>query len=205
MPRWIIFAFLSAGFAAIIPILSKLGLQGIDSTLATGLRAWVMALSLTLLLALLTTGTLSDHLGRRPVLVGALAAEAASMVLLASADGAGALIAARALQGAATGAATSAAGAALLDLEDPRRPGRPALTNSIAPVAGMAAGVLASTLLIRFAPAPTVTVYFMLAALFTAQAVAVTFTTETARPHPGAERHGRAHARSADPDADPRR
>jgi len=51
MPRWIIFAFLSAGFAAIIPILSKLGLQGIDSTLATGLRAWVMALSLTLLLA----------------------------------------------------------------------------------------------------------------------------------------------------------
>lgn len=51
MPRWIIFALLSAGFAAIIPILSKIGLQGIDSTLATGLRAWVMALSLTLLLA----------------------------------------------------------------------------------------------------------------------------------------------------------
>ncbi|WP_406430850.1 MFS transporter [Streptomyces sp. NBC_00631] len=146
------------------------------------------AYSLTLLLALLTTGALSDHLGRRPVLVGALAVEAASMVLLASADGAGALIAARVLQGAATGAATSAAGAALLDLEDPRRPGPPALTNSIAPVAGMAAGVLASTLLIRFAPAPTVTVYIMLAVLFTAQAVAVTFTTETARPHPGALR-----------------
>ncbi|WP_262705314.1 MULTISPECIES: MFS transporter [Streptomyces] len=146
------------------------------------------AYSLTLLLALLTTGALSDHLGRRPVLVGTLLVEAASMVLLASADGAGALIAARILQGAATGAATSAAGAALLDLEDPRRPGRPALTNSIAPVAGMAAGVLASTLLVRFAPAPTVTVYLMLAVLFAAQAVAVTFTTETARPHPGALR-----------------
>jgi transporter family protein len=51
MPRWILFALLSAGFAAIIPILSKFGLQGLDSTLATGLRAWVMALSLTLLLA----------------------------------------------------------------------------------------------------------------------------------------------------------
>ncbi|MFF1594999.1 MFS transporter [Streptomyces sp. NPDC058286] len=146
------------------------------------------AYSLTLLVALLTTGALSDHLGRRPVLVGALVMEAASMVLLASADGAGALIAARVLQGAATGAATSAAGAALLDLEDPRRPGRAALTNSISPVAGMAAGVLAATLLIRFAPAPTVTVYVVLAVLFAAQAVAVTFTAETARPHAGALR-----------------
>ncbi|WP_030673894.1 MFS transporter [Streptomyces cellulosae] len=146
------------------------------------------AYSLTLLLALLTTGALSDHLGRRPVLVSALLLEAASMVLLASADGAGALITARILQGAATGAATSAAGAALLDLHDPLRPGRSALTNSIAPVAGMAAGVLASTLLVRFAPAPTVTVYVLLAVLFAAQAIAVTFTAETARPHAGALR-----------------
>ncbi|MFB7499857.1 MFS transporter [Streptomyces sp. NPDC056161] len=143
------------------------------------------AYSLTLLLALLTTGALSDHLGRRPVLVGALLMEAAAMVLLASAGGAGVLIAARVLQGAATGAATSAAGAALLDLADPRRPDRAALTNTIAPVAGMAAGVLTATLFVRFAPAPTVTVYVVLAVLFAAQAAAVTFTTETAHPHPG--------------------
>ncbi|MFK0257907.1 MFS transporter [Streptomyces sp. NPDC090445] len=146
------------------------------------------AYSLTLLLALLTTGSLSDHLGRRPVLAGALALEAGSMVLLASADGAATLITARILQGAATGAATSAAGAALLDLEDPLRPGRSALTNSIAPVAGMAAGVLASTLLVRFSPAPAVGVYALPAVLFAAQAVAVAFTAETARPHAGALR-----------------
>ncbi|USQ85940.1 MFS transporter [Streptomyces phaeoluteigriseus] len=151
------------------------------------------AYSLTLLLALLTTGALSDHLGRRPVLVGALLLEAASMLMLATADGAGALITARILQGAATGAATSAAGAALLDLHDPLRPGRSALTNSIAPVAGMAVGVLASTLLVRFAPAPTVTVYVLLAVLFAAQAIAVTFTPETARPHTGALRSLRPH------------
>ncbi|MEV0977831.1 MFS transporter [Streptomyces sp. NPDC049915] len=93
------------------------------------------AYSLTLLPAPLTTGALSDHLGRRPVLVGALALEAVSMVLPASADGTRARIAARVVQGAATGAATSAAGAALLDLADPRRPERSALANSIAPVA----------------------------------------------------------------------
>ncbi|WP_405834561.1 MFS transporter [Streptomyces sp. NBC_00105] len=146
------------------------------------------AYSLALLLALLTTGSLSDHLGRRPVLAGALALEALSMLMLASADGAGALIAARILQGAATGAATSAAGAALLDLEDPLRPGRSALTNSVAPVAGMAAGVLASTLLVHFAPAHMAGIYVVPAVLFAAQAVAVAFTAETARPHAGALR-----------------
>ncbi|SHG20971.1 MFS transporter [Streptoalloteichus hindustanus] len=145
------------------------------------------AYALALLLALLTTGALSDHLGRRPVLVGALVVVAAAMVLLASADDAGSLIAARVLQGVATGTATSAAGAALLDLEHPRRPGRSALTNSIAPVAGMAAGVLAATL-VRFAPAPTVTVYLLLAALFVVQAIAVAFTAETASRRPGALR-----------------
>ncbi|MFG2177364.1 MFS transporter [Streptomyces abikoensis] len=146
------------------------------------------AYSLTLLVALLTVGALSDHLGRRPVLVGALVLETVSMLVLASADGAGPLIAARVLQGAATGAATSAAGAALLDLADPRRPGRSALTNSLAPVAGMAAGVLVATLLVRFAPAPTATVYVLLAALFAAQTIAVTFIPETARPRAGALR-----------------
>ncbi|WP_301125385.1 MFS transporter [Streptomyces cacaoi] len=146
------------------------------------------AYALALLLASLTTGGLSDHLGRRPVLMAALLLAAAAMVLMASADGAGALITARAVQGAATGAATSAAGAGLLDLQDPRRPGRSTLTNSIAPPAGMAVGVLASTLLVRFAPGPTVTVYALLAAVFLAQALAVACTPETARPRPGALR-----------------
>ncbi|MEV5703950.1 MFS transporter [Actinoallomurus sp. NPDC052274] len=146
------------------------------------------AYALALLAALLTTGALSDHLGRRPVLAASLIVEAAAMVLLASADGAVVLTAARFLQGAATGAATSAAGAALLDLENPRHPGRSALTNSIAPVAGMAMGVLASTLLVHFAPAPTVTVYALLAALFVIQTIAVTFTTETVRRRAGTMR-----------------
>ena len=146
------------------------------------------AYALALLSALLTTGALSDRLGRRPVLAGALVLEATSLGLLASADSAGSLTAARLLQGIATGVATSAAGAALLDLENPRHSGRAALTNTIAPVGGMAAGVLVSTLLIRFAPAPTVTVYAVLAALFAAQAIAVTFTTETAHRHAGALR-----------------
>ncbi|MFI9163136.1 MFS transporter, partial [Kitasatospora aureofaciens] len=113
------------------------------------------AYALALLVALLTAGTLSDHLGRRPVLAGALLAEAAAMAAFATPNGVPALIAARILQGLATGVATSAAGAALLDFEDPERPGRATVANGIGPVAGMAAGVLAATALVQYAPAPT--------------------------------------------------
>ncbi|MEV7598914.1 MFS transporter [Kitasatospora sp. NPDC089797] len=146
------------------------------------------AYALALLLALLTAGTLSDHLGRRPVLAGALLAEAVAMAAFATAEGVPALIAARILQGLATGVATSAAGAALLDFEDPARPGRATATNGITPVAGMAIGVLAATALTQYAPAPTRTVYLPLLLLFALQAAAVLRTPETARPHPGALR-----------------
>ncbi|MFB7666360.1 MFS transporter [Kitasatospora sp. NPDC056138] len=146
------------------------------------------AYALALLVALLAAGTLSDHLGRRPVLIGALLAESAAMAVLATAQGVLALIAARILQGLATGVATSAAGAALLDFEDPDRPGRAALANSTTPVVGMAAGVLVSTALVQYAPAPTRTVYLLLLVLFAAQAATVLLSTETAHPHPGAWR-----------------
>ncbi|MFL4905772.1 MFS transporter [Streptomyces sp. MMS24-I2-30] len=143
------------------------------------------AYALALLVALLVAGTLSDYLGRRPVLAGALVAEAVSMAVFATAQGVTELIAARVVQGLATGVATGAAGAALLDFEHPGHPGRAALTNSVTPVSGMAAGVLASTGLVQYAPAPTHTVYLLLLLLFTAQAALVTRTAETASPHHG--------------------
>lgn len=43
---WITFAFLSALFAALVAIFAKLGLKGIDSTLATSVRAVIMAVFL---------------------------------------------------------------------------------------------------------------------------------------------------------------
>ncbi len=46
MELWIIYALLSAVFAALVAIFGKIGLQNIDSTLATTIRAFVMALFL---------------------------------------------------------------------------------------------------------------------------------------------------------------
>src|SRR4051812_23731047 len=75
------------------------------------------AYPLSLLGALLTIGPLSDHLGRRPVLLGGLLLSAVAMGLLALAGTATELIAARAVQGLATGTAASTLGAMMLDVD----------------------------------------------------------------------------------------
>lgn len=46
MQLWILFAILSAIFAALVAIFGKIGLAGVDSTLATTIRALVMAIFL---------------------------------------------------------------------------------------------------------------------------------------------------------------
>lgn len=40
---WILYAFISAGFAGLVAVFGKLGLKNIDSTLATTVRAFIMA------------------------------------------------------------------------------------------------------------------------------------------------------------------
>jgi len=42
--EWLVFALLSAVFAALVAIFGKMGLQGIDSTTATAARAVIMAI-----------------------------------------------------------------------------------------------------------------------------------------------------------------
>src|SRR5207342_3496264 len=74
------------------------------------------------LASLLLAGGVSDDVGRRPVLLAALGALMASSVLFMVAGSAAWLFVARGLQGLATGAALSAASAALLDLHPNRDP-----------------------------------------------------------------------------------
>src|SRR3984957_12174878 len=70
--------------------------------------------AVAVLTSLLVAGSLSDHVGRRPVLVGALSAQAIVMLLFAFAGGVDVLLVARVLQGLATGAAVGALGAGLV-------------------------------------------------------------------------------------------
>lgn len=48
MPIWILFALCSAAFAALVAIFGKIGISGVDSTLATTVRAVIMAVFLVI-------------------------------------------------------------------------------------------------------------------------------------------------------------
>lgn len=100
------------------------------------------------LVALLLLGRVSDQVGRRPVLLASICALGLSSVLFIVADGVAWLYAARALQGLATGAAMSAASAALLDLQQRRDPVRVGFTNGVASTLGLGLGSLTSALIV---------------------------------------------------------
>ncbi|MFQ1003377.1 MFS transporter [Modestobacter sp. SSW1-42] len=153
----------------------------------SGLLTVVFAVyALALLVSLLVVGGLSDHVGRRPVLAAALVLEAVSMVLFLAADGVGWLLAARVVQGFATGAMTGAFGAALLDLQRAEKPLGP-LVNSAAPGFGLSLGAVGAGMAVEWLPAPTDWVFGTLTALCLAAAGGVlVLLPETSPRTPGA-------------------
>jgi Na+/melibiose symporter-like transporter len=138
--------------------------------------------AISLLAALLTVGSLSDHLGRKPVIFTAVMLNMLAMLLFINADSVAWLISARVLQGFATGMATAVLSAALLDTD--RQQG--SLVNSVAPLLGMAAGAMGCGLLAEFAPLPLQLTYWVLFALFVMQALYVWRLPESVSPQPGA-------------------
>ena len=137
---------------------------------------------LGVLTALIAFGALSDRVGRRPVLAASIVAVMISMLLFATARGVGWLIVARLIQGLAVGTASTAASAALIELESPERRGIGALTAATAPSFGLASGSLVTSLLVDFGPAPTVSIYLALVAAFALALVVVFLMPETAGP-----------------------
>ncbi|MGW5277571.1 MFS transporter [Streptomyces sp. NPDC004044] len=152
------------------------GFSPITTTIVFGVYA------LAVLVSLLVLGKISDHVGRRPVLLVALTGQVAAMVVFATAGGVDALLAARVVQGLGTGAAIGAIGAGMLDI-DPRRGG---FLNSFAPAVGTASGALLSGLIVQYLPVPTRLVYFVLLGVFVLQALGVLALRETVSRKPGA-------------------
>ncbi|WP_110650244.1 MFS transporter [Salinicola peritrichatus] len=135
-----------------------------------------------LLVTLLVTGSLSDHVGRRPVVAGAIVGELLSLGLFWAADGLEWLLAARILQGIATGVVTSALAAAMLDSDHTRGP----VMASIAPLSGMGIGALFAGALVTYAPAPMRLVYIVLIVLLVVLGLWLKRIPESVTPRPGA-------------------
>ncbi len=136
----------------------------------------------SVLAALLTVGTLSDYIGRRKVIFGALVLNMLAEAMFMNAHSAAWLVAARIVQGFATGTAITTLGATILDTNRVRGP----LLNSITAFLGLAAGALGAGALVAFAPDPARLVYAILLGISAVLAVVLWQMPETAEGKPGA-------------------
>jgi MFS family permease len=175
-----IVVFFLASSSAPTPLYStyaaEWGFSPISTTVIFGIYA------LAVLAALLTVGKISDHIGRRPVLLSAIAVQAVAMVLFMTANGVSDLLIARVVQGLATGSAAAAVGAGLLDLDQSRG----TIANSVITPIGTGLGGIGAGLLVQYLPAPTHLVYIVLFAIFLVQFAGVLAMRETVNRKPGA-------------------
>src|SRR5919198_4706824 len=116
--------------------------------------------------ALLTTGRLPDHLGRRVVLAAGLVVEVVAMLAFVFADNVMALFIGRILAGAGIGIAAGAVSAWLLDLSPPSDPGLGSLVGGTAPLLGLGAGALVGGGLVEYGPDRLHLVFWLLAAAY---------------------------------------
>jgi MFS family permease len=111
--------------------------------------------------ALIVLGRLSDQVGRRPVLFGAIVLSAVSTLLFIFAGGTAMLYAARAVSGLANGLVATACTAWMVELAPPGQKQTAAPLATAANVAALGTGPLLSGLLAQFAPAPLVLPYLV--------------------------------------------
>jgi MFS family permease len=91
-------------------------------------------------------GSVSDYLGRLPMIITALVFSVAGCVVFLAAHGAGELYLARSLQGVATGLASGPTGAALIDLQPAGSQRAPLVTSTFSNL-GLAVGALVTSVL----------------------------------------------------------
>ncbi|KLI90469.1 MFS transporter (plasmid) [Glutamicibacter sp. FR1] len=153
-------------------IAERLGLIPVATTLVFAVYTF------TLLAALLYLGSLSDRIGRRPVVTAGSLMLALSLVMFWFAGSLTTLLVARAMQGFAAGILIPALSAMMIDFEPLSRPNIAALWNTIGPMIGLGTGALSAALLLDLTPAPTIAVFGSLNVAFLIVSVTVWNTPE---------------------------
>lgn len=157
----------------------RLGLGPIGVTIAFALYA------VALLLALLTIGSISDHLGRRPIIAAGFVLLAGSMLLLWDVDSGGMLYLARTVQGLASGALISTLSATIADFAPPKRPQAATLLNTLAPMVGLASGTILAGLLLQTVADPASWTFLPLTGAYLLIAALIWIAPETSARAPG--------------------
>ncbi|WP_374193395.1 MFS transporter [Mycolicibacterium sp. S2-37] len=146
------------------------------SPLATTIVFAVYALAA--LVAVLVSGRISDVVGRKPVLLGALATLLIGLGVFLVADSMALLLLARTLHGAAVGSIVVAGAAALLDLR-PHHGLRSGQLSGVSFNIGMTVAIMGSALLAQYAPHPLRTPYAVVAVICLIVGVGVLALRET--------------------------
>ncbi|WP_344414251.1 MFS transporter [Streptomyces glomeratus] len=131
--------------------------------------------------ALLVAGDFSDVLGRRPVLLCALALAALSAVCFLCEVGLPLLYAGRVLSGFSAGLLSGTGTAAVLDLAPPERSARAGFAATAANMGGLGLGPLVSGALAEYAPWPLRLPFLVHLLLLLGAAVVVLLLPETVR------------------------
>jgi MFS family permease len=139
-----------------------------------------------LVVSFLCLGCASDRLGRRIVLLAALAVAAGAGALFLEASSVPWLVAARVVSGIAVGLATPAAGAAIAELEPDGDLHRASLLTALVTIGGLGVGPLVSGLLAEYTSAPRTVPWVVYLGLVAAAAVALLFVPETMTGQRGA-------------------
>jgi hypothetical protein len=140
------------------------------------------------LVAVLTLGSLSDHIGRRPVLIGALIVQLASNLLFLVAPDINWVIAGRIVQGIASGAATAAFTATLVELAPENKKRLGTILGSVSLTGGLAVGSLLAGLALQLTTAASTVIFSTLIVLTVLGGIVVIFSPETMARTSGALR-----------------
>jgi MFS family permease len=146
------------------------------------------AYAIALLVSLVVVGSLSDYIGRRPVLIASLAVELGAMLLFVFAPSIEWVIVARVVQGLATGAATSAFSASVVELAPDRFRKLGGIVGSVAPAGGLGLGALLTGIAVQFSTAANAIVFISLAAIMVLGGLVAVFSRETVSRRRGALR-----------------
>ncbi|GAA2306104.1 MFS transporter [Streptomyces violaceusniger] len=133
------------------------------------------------IVALLLLGSVSDFIGRRPVMLAALVLSGLSAVCFLLAQGLPELFAGRTLSGLSAGLATGTATVTVIELAPERRRRGATLLATGANLGGLGLGPLLAGVLAQYAPAPLKLVFVVDLVLVAVGAAAVLALPETVR------------------------
>ena len=144
------------------------------------IATWIFSIYvLGTLVALIFFGSLSDQIGRKPLVIAALVVAIASTLLFAFALNTPMLLVGRFLSGFSVGLITAPATAALVELYKGTKPAFPAMVSTAANMGGLGLGPLLAGLFAQYFPDPSRLVfYFFLILVLIATALAI-FVPET--------------------------